>query len=281
MAGWEPGTLAGQSGMVVWASEAEYAEIGRLAGPLLAAGKPFEIEHQLTRRDGTKYWCRMLAQAVDHVHPSLGGTIWIAEDVTERRRLDVALAAARDAAANRAKSAFPANTSHEIRTPLNGILGLARLAKQPALDAERRQQYLDQIFDSTQSLAAIISDIFDLSKIEAGKIRLEDLPFGLRETLRAVHHAYRSLAEGKGLELVLAVDAMRLRQILSNFITNALKFTERGGVRIEASRTPAGRLRLAITDTTAAALRHGWLRNSCQENVRRRGQRGDAIGDIA
>jgi CheY-like chemotaxis protein len=181
--------------------------------------------------------------------------------VTERRRLDAALAAARDAAeaASRAKSAFLANTSHEIRTPLNGLLGLARLAMQADLPEARRQQYLAQIVDSAESLGGIMSDILDVSKIEAGKFALEDTPFDLRDALKAVHHAYDALAAVKGLALLLDIDEqlpatvrgdpLRVRQILSNFITNALKFTERGHVRIAATLRPDGAVRLAVSDT--------------------------------
>ncbi len=258
--GWEPGGLTGQPGAVVWPSQADYEEIGRLAGPLLAAGKPLEVERLMRRKDGSTFWCRLLAKVVDPRDPSQGGTIWIAEDVTERRRVEQALATARDAAeaANRAKSAFLANTSHEIRTPLNGLLGVARLALQSDLSDERRHQYLLQIFDSAQSLAGIISDILDLSKIEAGKITLEAVPFDLRDTLAAVHHAYLSLAEVKGLIFELDVaaevpatvvgDPLRVRQILSNYITNALKFTERGTVRIEAGYCEQA-LEVAVVDT--------------------------------
>jgi PAS domain S-box-containing protein len=261
MFGWAPGELPGQPGMVVWPSADDHYEIGELAGPLLAAGRPFETERRMRRKDGSSFWARLLAQVVDRLDPRHGGTIWITEDVTERRRLDEALAAARDAAeaASRAKSAFLANTSHEIRTPLNGLLGLTRLAMQAGLAEDRRQLYLAQILDSAEALAGIMSDILDVSKIEAGKLALDDTPFDLRELLEAVHHAYESLAEVKGLALLLAIDErlpahvrgdpVRVRQILSNFITNALKFTERGHVRIEATCTEAAGLRLAVSDT--------------------------------
>jgi CheY-like chemotaxis protein len=149
--------------------------------------------------------------------------------------------------------------SHEIRTPLNGLLGLTRLARQEELPAARRDQYLAQISDSAQSLAGIISDILDLAKIEAGKISIESLPFDLHDTLAAVHHGYQPLAEAKGLMLTLSIapglpevvtgDALRLRQILSNYVTNALKFTARGEIEIAASLTPMGWIHLAVRDT--------------------------------
>ncbi len=171
MIGWSGGSLLGQSGAVVWKSEADYAEVGRLIGPALARGETVEIEREVQRRDGTRFLARMRAGVVDAQRPTAGGTVWIVEDVTERRQFEEALARARDdaEAANRAKSAFLANTSHELRTPLNGLLGLARLARDAGTPEAQRQQYLAQIEDSAQSLAAIISDILDLSKIEAGR----------------------------------------------------------------------------------------------------------------
>ncbi len=261
MFGWPAGTLTGQPASVVGAEEADFVRDLDQLEPRLAAGAPVEVERPMRRRDGSTFWCRLLAQVVDPAHPRLGGTIWIAEDVTERRRVDQALADARDAAeaANRAKSAFLANTSHEIRTPLNGLLGLARLAMQPNVDEVRRGQYLEQIHDSARSLADIISDILDLSKIEAGKFSIESAPFDLRKLLSAVHHAYRSLSDGRALSLTLRVantvpsmvrgDPVRVRQVLSNYITNALKFTEHGTVEIAASVTSAGWVRLIVSDT--------------------------------
>ena len=259
--GWSTGTLAGQPGATVWIDAADYAEIGRAAGPLLATGEPFEIEREMRRQDGSRFWCRILGQAVDPMRPSHGGTIWIADDVTERRRLDAALAAARDAAeaASRAKSAFLANTSHEIRTPLNGLLGLARLALRDSIDGPARQRLVEQIFESARGLEGILSDILDFSKIEAGKFTLDETVFDLRELLAAVDTSYRSLAQARGLSFALAIDEalpmrvtgdpVRVRQILGNFITNAVKFTARGGVRVEAGAGASGGVRLAVVDT--------------------------------
>jgi PAS domain S-box-containing protein len=261
MVGWAEGTLAGQSGEVVWPDAQAYADVGRTIGPLLATGQPVELERPVRRRDGSTLLARILAQAVDPRDPARSGTIWISEDVTERRQIEQALAAARDAAeaASRAKSAFLANTSHEIRTPLNALLGLTRMARAADLAPERRSQYLDQIHASAKQLAGIISDILDLSKIEAGKIVIESRPFDLRVMLESVHRSSMPMAEARGLTLSLDVDPalplhvigdeLRLQQIVANYVSNAIKFTDRGRVRVEAVRTRGGTVRIAVHDS--------------------------------
>ena len=293
--GWPVGTLRGEPGAAIWAGADGDDEIGRIAEPLLSQGQPFEIEREMRCRDGGVFWCRLLAQVVDPLHPVDGGTIWIADDVSERRRIDAALAAARDAAeaANRAKSAFLANTSHEIRTPLNGLLGLARIAMQSSVDDVARRRYLKQIFETAQGLEGILSDILDLSKIEAGKITVENVGFDLREMLAAVHRSYRSLAQVKGLSLRLWVegdlprkvsgDPIRTRQILGNFITNAVKFTDVGGVRIVAARAEApGRVRLAVVDSgvgiDAQTRQHLWRPFSQGDSSTTRRYGGTGLG---
>ncbi len=261
MFGWAEGGLVGQPGSVVSLDDAAYVELGQALGPGLACGEAVEVERRLKRRDGSSFLCRLMARVVDPENPATGGTIWIAEDVTERRAVDQALARARDdaEAANRAKSAFLANTSHEIRTPLNGLVGLARLARQPGLDADRRAQYLQQIDDSAQALSGVISDILDLSKIEAGKLRLEAVDFDLHALLESIENGYAALAEGRALSLEMRLgtsvprrvrgDPVRLRQVLSNFLSNALKFTEHGGVRVEVRAVAAGQLRFEVQDS--------------------------------
>lgn len=257
---WPRGTIRGQPGSVVWPSADDYDEVGRIAGPKLGRGEPVEMERLMRRRDGTLFWCHVHARAVDRAEPATGGTIWIAEDVTERRAAAEALAKAKEAAeaASRAKSAFLANTSHEIRTPLNGLLGLAKLALAPDVDAQRTREYVQRIHDSAQALAAIINDILDLSKIEAGKLTLEETAFDLRALAEDVYAGYRELAAAKSLALELRIaedaprhvrgDPMRTRQILVNFVSNAIKFTERGSVTIDVRRA-AGAVRFAVIDT--------------------------------
>jgi PAS domain S-box-containing protein len=251
MFGWERGALLGQHGSVVWPTVEDWQSVGRDLGAALAGGQQVEAERTMRRRDGSTFLARLLAQAVDPAHPSRGGTIWIIEDVTERRRVEDQLAHAKDEAqaASRAKSAFLANTSHEIRTPLNGLLGLGRLAQQPDISEEQRRDYLNQMMDSAESLSGLISDILDLSKIEAGRLTLETQPFSLRELLASIRLAYLTLAQARGLSFALEIDPalpswvfgdpLRTRQILSNYLTNALKFTETGGITVSVRALPA------------------------------------------
>ena len=250
MFGWPTGTLVGQPGRAVWADEADYDALSREVGPALLRGEGVDVERTGLRRDSSQFLMRLRAKAIDPADPGASGTIWIAEDVTGTRQAEQELARARDAAeaASRAKSAFLANTSHEIRTPLTGVLGLARLARQPGLDATRRQQYLDQIVDSADVLAATLSDVLDVAKIEAGKLVLETAPFDLLALLRSLQLGFAALAEQAGLRLAVQIDpavptwvlgdALRVRQILANFLHNALKFTASGSVRLVVLAPP-------------------------------------------
>jgi len=159
--------------------------------------------------------------------------------------------------ANRTKSAFVATVSHEIRTPLNGVLGMAQALAAEDLTPRQREQ-VAVIRKSGEALLAILNGLLDLSKIEAGKLELEAIAFDLAEAVRGAHDAFTALAGAKGLTLRLAIapdargiylgDPTRVRQVLYNLISNAVKFTEKGEVGIEAARDGAG-LRLIVSDT--------------------------------
>jgi signal transduction histidine kinase/cytochrome b561/ActR/RegA family two-component response regulator len=160
-------------------------------------------------------------------------------------------------AANRAKSEFLAIMSHEIRTPMNGVLGMVQaMAAEELSDPQRAR--LDIIGQSGETLMAILNDVLDLSKIEAGKLELEEVEFNFEQLVRKTHASFLAVADTNGVDLSLALgpgvegtyrgDPVRLRQILSNLVSNALKFTHQGEVRITAERLAAG-VRLTVSDT--------------------------------
>lgn len=164
-------------------------------------------------------------------------------------------------AANAAKSVFLANMSHEIRTPLNGVLGMAAALRDTALSAEQNKM-LDIILDSGDMLQAVLNDILDFSKIEAGKFNIEAVPFNLPATVDAVARIYALKAQEKGIIFTVDLapeaqrwvrgDPTRVRQVLGNLVSNAVKFTERGSVSIEIRLTdePDGHnLLLTVRDT--------------------------------
>ncbi len=177
-------------------------------------------------------------------------------------------------AASRAKTQFLANMSHEIRTPMNGVMGMIGLLRQTSL-GERQERFVDMLDDSARALMEIINDVLDVSKIEAGRLELEALPFSLRDTLDQVATLFATSAYARGLQLGLHVDrrvperavgdALRVRQVLNNLVSNAQKFTEKGCISIAVLPVPCARegflrLRIEVRDTGIGVPREAGAR---------------------
>jgi len=188
----------------------------------------------------------------------------ILEDTRSLRQTTLQSQGERDEAirANRAKNQFLANVSHELRTPLQSVLGYANLLTDTPLDQEQ-SEYVHTLLSASESLSAIINDLLDISSMEAEKLVLEDIPFDLRETLNDLVHMLGDRAREKGLALELRIDEelpwalrgdpVRIRQVLLNLVSNAIKFTDSGHVLISIEvlgrRDEKVRLRLAVEDT--------------------------------
>jgi len=246
----------------------------------LSQWKPIEIEMLNYKKDGEAFWVELSIVPVADERGWFTHWVSVQRDITERKaaeeiktrvrvaeagnaslkaltnELRVALDAAQ--AANVAKSEFLANMSHEIRTPLNGVLGMTQALWMDQLTPVQRER-VSIIRDCGQSLLAVLNDVLDLSKIEAGQLELELVEFDLEAIARGVCAAYTEAANRNGVSFGLVLDervrglwlgdSVRVRQLLYNLVSNALKFTSQGEVQVSLDLVGQGELRMRVSDT--------------------------------
>ncbi|MVN75257.1 PAS domain S-box protein [Hymenobacter sp. HMF4947] len=253
--GYDPGAELGRPAENYYWEPTGHADV---LDELERTGELRNFETQMRHRAG--YPVNVLINA----RRTPSGTEGIARDVTEIRRIqdDLRLAMEEAEAASAAKTQFLANMSHELRTPMNGIIGMIDLLGQTGLSSEQTD-YVDTLRTSSDALLTILNDILDLSKIQAGKMRLNEAPLALAPLLDRVHSLFSYRASQKSLRFtchlapdtppVIATDEMRLLQILSNLAANAIKFTSHGTVSVVVSLVSTendfNTLRFAVQDS--------------------------------
>ncbi len=237
-----------------------YAELwGRLK-----AGETWKGELLNRRKSGEFYWESLVVSPLRDVHGAITHYLAVTEDVTERKQMEEALVVAKWQAerANRTKSDFLASMSHELRTPLNAIIGYAEFMTQEpfgSIGHGKYREYLGHIEESGRHLLKVINDLLDLSKVEAGKLALEEEEVDLGENIRSALHLVTEQATRRGVELSarvapelprLRADPLRIKQIVLNLLSNAIKFTGAGGkVTLTASLDPDGAAMIVVEDT--------------------------------
>lgn len=264
---WPPGQLAGMSTRTFFKDHAEWTMMSEQAQADLASSGTHEQVAELVRFDSSTVWVRLRASVIDQNDLSRG-SVWVVEDISRERAAQIELAQARDIAvqAARLKSEFLAHMSHELRSPINAVLGFTELVMGTDLNDHQRE-FLNKVQASGRHLLMIVNDVLDLSKVEAGRLRIERTEFQLQTVL---HNAVDTIAKGvaeKNLELLVEIDrtvprrllgdSLRVSQILMNYLANAVKFTASGTIRLSVSVEPAQpddapdtvRLRFGVADT--------------------------------
>ena len=237
--------MIGRSTADFYPEPAAFEEVGRVGYAQMAAGGIFRDDRVLQRRDGRRFWGRLIGQYIDPNNEALG-SIWIVDDIDRDKALEERLRQAREAAeaANRAKDLFMANMSHELRTPLNAVLGFAQLLAGDARLLPEQREQVQGIRRGGERLLGLISELLDLARIEAGRLTLEPVPWDSAALLAELAGMFEARARYKGIGLEIAdadtlpprlrCDSKRLHQVLANLIDNAIKFTDSGRVRVAA-----------------------------------------------
>jgi PAS domain S-box-containing protein len=241
--GYEWFEINGRETRLLFQSEEAFLGWGEAFYPVILAHQVFRAPIQFLHKNGSLIWFdlagTMFGENSDQV-------LWSCVDISAQKRAEEKLIEAQQEAlaATAAKSQFLATMSHEVRTPMNGILGMAQLLVKPHLQDDKRVQYAQTILNSGHTLQSLLNDILDLSKVEAGKLKLESIAFAVDPIVGDIRSLFAQTANAKGLQLesvwqgpagpCYLGDPHRLRQMLSNLVSNAIKFTASGFVRIVA-----------------------------------------------
>ncbi|MBX9256539.1 PAS domain S-box protein [Desmonostoc muscorum CCALA 125] len=220
-----------------------------------------EMERCCLHQNGSLVWTHISVSVIPGSNGQAEFFLAMIEDITERKQTELKLRASQEAAeaASRAKSEFLATMSHELRTPLNAIMGLSQLLQEEIVGSlnEKQKEYIDCIYGSGEQLLAVINDILDLSKVEAGKEELLLLPLAVSEICNYAISTVRDRALEKGLGLTCEIDPeadtciadeRRIKQMLLNLLTNAVKFTPAGEVSVVVKKLPQG-MKFIVSDT--------------------------------
>jgi len=258
-----PAELAERAAALRRETGAQIDQFGVFAHKALRDGSETR-EWTYVRKDGSHVRVQLVVTTIRNEDREVVGFLGMAHDISERTRAEIELRQAKTAAekANNAKSMFLANMSHEIRTPMNAVLGVAHLLDATLLDADQ-QQLLVKLQIAGRSLMGIINDVLDVAKIEAGEMEVERLPFDPAQLLYEMTELFAPQVRAKDIQLkvhgaerlppLLLGDGARLRQILLNLISNAVKFTQQGGVYVRVRPEPSddGRdwWRWSVSDT--------------------------------
>lgn len=211
----------------------------------ISMGEVWRGEFLNKRKNGELYWEWATMTSIKNEEGIITNYISIKEDISSRKKMEADLIIAKEKAEenDRLKSAFLANMSHEIRTPLNSIIGFSELLADPGFESDQRWEFARIITNSGNNLLSIISDILDISKIEAGQVEIHKSFFSVKRLIQDIHNEYKIKAQTKGLEihipkdfpfgeLLIESDQTKVKQVIINFIGNALKFTENGSIEI-------------------------------------------------
>ncbi|PLL12307.1 hypothetical protein C0V75_10090 [Tabrizicola sp. TH137] len=256
---WPQDQLTGASTRLFLPDPDEWSRLRAEALASMGRGETYHGSTELRCGDGSLRWVHLRATAIDPRDPA-AGAVWVLTDAARERAAAAQLAHARDIAEQtaRLKSEFLAQMSHELRSPINAVIGFGDLLLGSPLTPHQRN-YVVKLQAAGQHLLSIVNDVLDLSKVEAGKLRIERTEFGLAPVLRAACDSIAAAAADKGVELILDADPalpprligdpLRITQILMNYLSNALKFTTSGEIRLDVAAETEGMIRFTVSDT--------------------------------